>query len=247
MLKSRHITLAALLAAAATSASAALSVTNGNFETGGGDNLDDITGWSDNSNGVFWQGSWVSNNPGQTPNGTNVAILGSFESGSIRNTASADVNAGNYLYQSIGTVSGATSLTVSFDFGQPDDDNGGRTLGVSVGLYVNTGAAFASANNTDVRGASGITFIGSQSFTHTSVNLDDQISTVSASFIIDGSYAGQEIFLRFNNYRPAATESWSVVDNIGLNASAIPEPGAFAAVAGLAALAGAVLRRRRQA
>ena len=107
-------------------AHATLTVTNGDFETGGGSNIENVTGWND-SGGAFWQGTWQTNNGGITPNGTNVVVLGSYESGAIRNTASADANVGNFLYQSIGTAEpGQTALQVNFQFGQPDDDPGGR-------------------------------------------------------------------------------------------------------------------------
>ncbi len=243
MRKANYLLLAALGMTAAGSLSAAVAVTNGDFETGGGNNIDDVTSWFDNSNGTFWQGTWVSNNGGLTPNATNVVVLGSFESGSIQNTISADVNVGNYLYQPIGTADGATSLSFSFDFGAPNDDGGGRQLGVTIGIYAFDGVgAFTAADNTDVHGAAGVSLLDSQSFGLLSTGVDGLISSVSGTLSLAGA-GSQQLFLRFNNFRSANTESWPVIDNVSV--SAIPEPSAFAALAGGLALGAVALRRRR--
>ena len=204
------ITLIGIPAAHAT-----LTVTNGDFETGGGSNIENVTGWND-SGGAFWQGTWQTNSGAITPNGTNVVVLGSYESGAIRNTASADANVGNFLYQSVGTAEpGQTALQVNFQFGQPDDDPGGRTVGVTVGVYAYDGlGGFAEGDATDVRGASGVTFLGSQSFSLVSTDANDVISAKTANFPIPAEQIGKQLFLRFNNYRPDNTESWSVVDNV---------------------------------
>ena len=87
--------LASLSLAGSSSAFATLLVTNGDFETGTGNNLDDVSGWFDPSNGTFWQGSWQTNSGGIIPAGSSVVVLGSYESGGIQNTASADVSIGN--------------------------------------------------------------------------------------------------------------------------------------------------------
>jgi MYXO-CTERM domain-containing protein len=228
------------IALSATATNAALTVTNGNFETGGGNNIDNVTSWND-YNSSFWHGAWVTNASAITPNGTNVVVLGSNDnSATTIATISANVNDGSYLYQSIGTAAGATSLQVNFDFGQPDDDNGGRTLGMTVGIYAYDGlGGFTAADNTDVRGASGVSFLGAQSFTYNSVNLNDQIFAQIATISLSGA-GTQELFLRFNNYRPANTQSWSVIDNVTI--TPIPEPAA-ALLGGLGLLG--LLRRRR--
>lgn len=245
MLTAHRLALAALALGVAASASAALSVTNGDFETGGGLNIEDVNGWFDPSNGTFWQGSWQDSAAWITPNGTNVIILGSYENGAVQNTASADAQVGNYLYQAIGTADGATSVQVSFDFGAPNDDNGGRVLGLSVGLYAYDGVgAFTPGNNADVHGAAGVTLLDFESFTLTSTGVDGLISGVSATFDISGAGA-QQLFLRFNNYRPSSTESWTVIDNVSV--SAVPEPASAAALVGALALGGVALRRRRAA
>lgn len=230
----------ASIALLAPCAFGAVTVTNGDFETGGGDNIDNVTSWSDPSNGTFWQGSWQTNAGFITPNGTNVIVLGSYESGAVQNTASADANAGNYLYQSIGTAEGAPTISVQFDWGAPNDDPGGRQLGLTVGIYAYDGlGGFTPGDNTDVRGAGGITFLGSQSFTLTSTGVDGLIGTALASIDVSGA-GSQELFLRFNNYRPGNTESWTVLDNV--SAMAVPEPS-VALLGGLGLLG--LLRRRR--
>ena len=243
MRKKIHLLSAALALSAVSSASAALSLANGDFETGGGSNIDNVSGWFDPSNGTFWQGTWQTNASFITPNTTNVIVLGSYESGSIRNTASADAKVGNYLYQGIGTADGATSLQVSFDFGAPNDDPGGRSLGLSVGIYAYDGVgAFTAGDNTDVSGGAGVTLLASQSFTMASTGVDGQISSFSATLDLSGA-GSQQLFLRFNNYRPGNTESWPVLDNVAI--TAIPEPASCAALLGGLAFGAVALRRRR--
>ncbi|MBN8460293.1 MAG: immunoglobulin domain-containing protein [Verrucomicrobia bacterium] len=198
---------------------ASLSAANGNFETGGGSNITNVTDWFDHNTGTsFWQGAWQTNASSVTPNATNVVVLSNGDGGGATTnlaTPSADANVGCFLYQSIGTAeAGQTSLQVDFGFGQPDDDPGGRTVGVTVGIYAYDGlGGFTPADNTDVRGASGVTFLGSQSFSFVSSSANNIIAAKSATF--DISAAGtKQLFLRFNNYRPASTQSWSVVDNV---------------------------------
>lgn len=229
------------IALSATAAHAAITVTNGNFETGTGNNLDDVSGWFDNSNGTFWQGTWPTNNTAISPNDTGVVVLGSYESGAVQNTASANPLVGNYLYQSIGTVGlGETGLNVNFDFGAPDDDGGGRTLGITVAVYAYDGlGGFTADNNTSLVGASGVTLLDSESFTLASTGVDGLIASYLAALDVSGA-GTQELFLSFNNYRPANTESWSVLDNVTV--AAIPEPSA-ALLGGLGMLA--LIRRRR--
>lgn len=110
---------------------------------------------------------------------------------------------------------GQTSLQVDFQFGQPNDDPGGRTLGMTVGVYAYDGiGGFTEADNTDVRGSSGITFLGSQSFSFVSTTANGVISAKTATFAIPAEQIGKQLFLRFNNYRPANTQSWPVLDNV---------------------------------
>ena len=243
MRKTNYLLSAALALGAVASASAALSITNGDFETGGGNNIDNVTDWFDPSNGTFWQGTWQTNAGFITPNGTNVIVLGSYESGSVQNTASADAKVGNYLYQAIGTADGASSAQVTFDFGAPNDDPGGRELGISVGIYAYDGVgAFTAGDNFDLNGGGGVTLLDSESFKLTSTGVDGMISGFSATLDLSGA-GSQQLFLRFNNFRPANTESWPVLDNVSI--TAVPEPSAYAALLGGLSLAAVALRRRR--
>ena len=243
MLKSKLLSLSALSLAVLTSANAALTVTNGTFETGGGNNIDNVNGWFDPSNGTFWQGTWQTNAAAITPNGTNVIVLGSYESGAIRSTTSASPLIGNYLYQSIGTAGvGQTALQVNFDFGAPNDDPGGRTLGLTVAVFAYNGlGGFTAADNTAINGASGITLLDSQSVTVTSTGVDGLVSSFLRTLNISGA-GSQELFLSFNNYRPANTESWSVIDNVSI--TAVPEPSTYALFAGAVTLLAVGIRRR---
>lgn len=219
----------------APGAYAALSITNGGFEA----NLDeDVADWFDPSNGTFWQGTWPTDSGGVTPNGTIVAVLGSYESGGIQSTASADAQVGNYVYQSIGTADGATSIEIGFDWGAPNDDPGGRELGMTVGVYAYDGlGGFTADNNTDIHGATGITLLDFQSFSQTSTGVDGLIGGEIAVLDLTGA-GSQEVFLRFNAYRPGDTESWPVLDNVAI----VPEPS-VALLGGLGLLG--LLRRRR--
>jgi hypothetical protein len=242
-----YIGAAFTVALTAPTAFGALTLTNGNFETGGGATIDDVTGWLDPSNGTYWQGTWVTNITGISPNDTNVVVLGSFESGGTQGAASADARFGNHLYQAIGTKAiGDTTLEVDFQYGQPDDDPGGRQLGVTVAIYGYDGiGTFVAANDTNLYTASqtvgsGVTLLDFESFQFGTTTTADQ-ALVAAQAALDITGAGsQMLYLSFNNYRPANTQSWSVIDNVSI--TAIPEPSA-ALLGGLGMLV--MLRRRR--
>ncbi|QDU57207.1 beta strand repeat-containing protein [Aeoliella mucimassa] len=191
-----------------------LSITNGNFENGGGANIEDVTGWFDLNNGNFWEGTWQSN--AQTTNGTNTAIFSSFEADDFGNPT-PDPNDGGYLYQPIGTAGGLTSLDVKFDWGAPTDDPGGRNLGMTVGVYAYNGTGtFVPGDNADVRGADGVTLLDSASYQIASSTAGGQeLTDVLASLDLTGA-GNQQLFLRFNNYLPGSTDGWPTLDNVGL-------------------------------
>ncbi len=240
-MKAHQILPAALALGLVTSASAALTITNGDFETGGGSGIDNVTGWFDKLTGAnFWEGAWQTTN--QSPNGTNVVVFSSFEADDFGSPTS-NTNDGSYLYQLIGTADGATSVQVAFDFGAPNDDPGSRDLGLTVGIYAYDGVgAFTAADDIDVRGGAGVTLLDSQSFTLISTGVDGLISSYSST--LDLSSAGsQQLFLRFNGYLNGTSESWPVLDNVSV--TAIPEPSTYAAILGALTLAAAAGRRRR--
>ena len=228
--------VAALLACSSISM-ASLATVNGDFEADGADYIDNPASWYDVSNGTAWQGVWLQN--AVSPNGSYNVCIGSYEDGAIQSSASADVDVGNYLYQSMGTADGVTSLTINFDWGCPTDDPGSRELGISIGIYAYDGVgSFVPAVNTDVKDADGVSLLdASQQFTASSTAGG---AIVSASATFDLSAAGSdELFLRINNYRPDNTESWTIVDNVQV----VPEPATF----GLLGVAGVALlfARRR--
>lgn len=208
--------------ATAQVATAALLVTNGDFETGGGENVADVTDWFDNNPGGFWEGAWQTNAPWITPNGTNLVVFSSIES-EVFGMPTSDVNDGSYLYQSIGAADGAASLEIEFDWGAPDDAGPDLELGMTVGVYAYDGAGgFTPADGTDARGESGVALLDSESFTMTTTGVDGQM--VSEVAAIDLSGAGsQELFLRFNGFTAGATGAWPVLDNVRI----VPEPASM--------------------
>lgn len=82
--------------------------------------------------------------------------------------------------------------------------------------------------------------------------LSPAITTFSYTLDLGAPITGSFVFLMINtstlainSANPVATAGTGRVDNIVISGSAVPEPSAFAAVAGLAALGAVALRRRR--
>lgn len=208
--------LACLLGAAlggTPAAQAALGVTNGNFETGGGNNIDNVTEWFDRNTGNFWEAAWQTNAASITPNGTNVVLFSSFG-------ATSDPLVGTYLYQAIGTADGASSVKIGFDLGAPNDAGAGLSEGMTVAIYAFDGiGTFVPGDNVDLHAASqtagsGVTLLSSNSSAQfVSTGVDGQISSYQATLDLSGA-GTQQLFLSFNNYLPSTTECWPILDNV---------------------------------
>lgn len=199
----------ALMCVCSVSMASALSVTNGDFEIGGGENISDVTGWFDNNTGGFWEGAWQTNASWITPNGTNVVVLTGF------GTSATDPLAGqSYLYQSIGTSAGEASVKIGFDWGHPDDTGAGRFDKVTVSVFASDGS-FVGADGTDIYGVVGVTLLDSASFEHTALDINGEIFSVIATLDLSSANAGDELFLRFNS-----ASEWPVIDNVYI----VPEP-----------------------
>lgn len=196
-------------------AHASIQITGGDFNTGyaSGANID---GWFSATAGNFWDNAfWDA--PGGDPL-VNLSINPA--------TVPGDSLSGSWFYQNIGTSDGAASTQIQLDWG----DFGGGNSAVRVALYEDTAGTFAQANDLDVEGV--LTLVGSQTFTGTP-------STDIATFDLSGAGAGNNLYLRINNYDPGTGAMWTYVDNV----SVVPEP----ATIGMIAAAGGVLvmlRRR---
>ena len=174
-------TVCAITVAGWSNAQAALSITNGDFETGAGVNIADVTGWFDRNPEGFWEGAWQTTAGWITPNGSAVIVFSSYEADDFR-VPSPNPNDGSFLYQSIGTADGLSSIQIGFDWGAPDDANAGLEIGITIGIYAYDGqGGFIPADDVDVRGASGVTLLDSVSFTTTTTGIDGQIGTAAAA------------------------------------------------------------------
>ncbi len=206
----------------------ALTITNGDFETGGGENISNVTGWYDYNVGGFWEGAWQTNASWITPNGTNVIVL------SANGSSAEDPLAGqSYLYQSIGIAAGQTSVMIGFDWGHPNDTGAGRHDKVTVSVFASDGS-FVAGDNTDIYGVAGVTLLDYASFEHVRVSpagTIDEMWSVVATLDLSDANVGDEIFLRFNS-----ASEWPVIDNVHI----VPEPMTLA----LLGLGGLLTRRK---
>jgi hypothetical protein len=218
--------------AAAFPAQAALTLTNGNFNSGitPGANQNNIADWFDGNNHPtgFWEDTWQST--------TN---LPSGHSGGVAALSGA-VGATNFLYQAIGTRdSGDATLNFLISVGAFSDVAGTRTGTLNVGLYEQTGS-FTGADGTDIHGAGGITQVGSTlALSISRVGGPGAVASSEAgSFDISGTSTSNPLYLRFQ-WSPTAS-SYMNLDNAAI--TVIPEPSA-ALLGGLGMLA--LFRRRR--
>ena len=193
--------LAALAAIAAPDAPAALEVTDGDFEAGGGFNAN-VTDWFDGTIGsAQWDDTFQDTNPYSPQAGTTVVWSG-------------NANAKNFLYQPIGTreASDAT-IDVSIVVG------GGATGPFTVGIYQS--ATFSGADGTDVAGASGVTLIDSATWDidYAAEVVGPEMTTLSLA-TANLSYP---IFLRFHFGEDGMADGWLRGDNITMTVQSAPD------------------------
>ncbi len=140
---------------------------------------------------------------------------------------------GSYLYQSIGTSEGESELKIGFDWGHPDDTAAGRHDGITISAW----AMSALGNSVDL--AAALNLLDYASYDHIALGTNGEIFPVVVTLDLSGANAGDEIFLRFNNYLPeAGADPWPVLDNVRV----VPEPATMILI-GLGSLA--LLRRRK--
>jgi hypothetical protein len=190
-------------------AKAEFVITNGDFEAGAGaGDTENVSLWYDDLSTNFWESAWELDRAGVTPNGSMVVVFCSW------NTVEGDPLIGSYIYQSIGTSSGESSVTIGFDWGHPDDAAADRLDGLTVSVLASDGSFVASDGN-DVLGAEGVTLLDSASYSHVSEGTDGEIFPVVVALDLSGANEGDEIFLRFNNYLPeAGADPWPILDNV---------------------------------
>ena len=235
------------LALATPSAFAALTLTNGNFETGGGPTVDDVSSWFDPSNGTYWQGSWVTDITTISPNNTNVVVLGSYESGQPRSqhppTLVSAITSIRPLEPRIleTRLWRWTSILVSRTMPPTADNSESRwqsmpTMAPAL-LRQETMPIFSQLP----KPSAAVCRCWTTKVSNSGPPQQRIRRWFAKQATLDITGAGsQTLYLSFNNYRPAATDSWSVLDNVTI--TAIPEPSA-ALIGGLGLLA--LLRRRR--
>ena len=198
---------------------AQLFVTNGDFSNSpAGADQNDVTDWFEVATGNFWDNTWESSGGNSLYGAGNPSAIFSSYASDAFGLPSSDPNDGSYLYQSIGTANGLTSVDISFDWGAPADlTTAGLNENITIGIYAWDGVgAFTAADDTDVRGAAGVTLLDSLSYSRSTSGSGPDVDNVVAT--LDISSAGtQELFLRFNNYSGSvASESWPALDNISL-------------------------------
>ncbi len=193
------------------SAQAELVITNGDFEAGAGaGDTENVSLWYDDISpgGGFWESAWELDRAGVTPNGSMVVVFCAW------NTVEGDPLTGSYVYQSIGTSSGESSVTIGFDWGHPDDVGAGRLDGITVAVYASDGTT-VPGDDVDINGAAGITLLDSASYSHVAEGTDGEVFPVVVTLDLSGANEGDEIFLRFNNYLPeAGADPWPILDNV---------------------------------
>lgn len=207
-------------------------------------------------------------NGGATNDGTNAAAFGTFSisnNGSITTIdpigfSSTELTAGDTLFSSIrvasvnDTFGGGGSLQVEVIPGLSDPDGGSFDFSVSTGatgLDTFTDYRFGFAAGQTQFGTSslavsysvdnGSNFIGAQN-----VSVDERVANGGEAFDLDFSgFNATDVIFRVSF---TDIDTGILFDNIQVAATAtvVPEPSAFAALAGMIALGFVAIRRRRK-
>jgi hypothetical protein len=234
----------------AASAQAALTITNGDFESGIADQStpENVAGWFDMNNGQanFFQHTWHDSRDAEVPTDAASGFSGQAAAAfsGIAGGGQPAGLAGSWLYQSIGSDASATSFDIIFDWGDFANINGNlRDLGITVSVYQSNGA-FGAADSVDINGGGGVTLLDSQSFSLAKLAVSGAAKlslNEIANFDISGQTGGGELFLRFNNWDGGADTPWLMLDNVEIT-NIVPEP-TVALLGGIGLLG--MLRRRR--
>lgn len=229
------------LACSSTLGHAALvAIANGDFESGiaydlGGGVTDSATG-----SGTDWLESTIGDFNDVIANSSNAAFSAQFQgSGNIN----VQNNAGNYIYQNLGTVGIETSASFTFDALERVQGNGNFT--VTIELF--SSASFVGAIGTDVEGAAGVTALGAGSYAFASdaslATNEDVIGASIPSLSLAGASAGDSIWLKVSTPKFAGDATMNI-DNLAVTYAPVPEPGSTALL-GLGGLSLLFRRRRR--
>lgn len=246
----KGLVLAVLPALTCVYAQAALSVSNGDFETGIADEstVATVNGWFSVTTGNFYDNTWQDTRNAAVPTDSQSGFSGQAAaafSGNAGNNQPSGLN-GSWLYQSIGTDATVGSFDVIFDWGDFGDINGNlRDLGMTVSIYESDGS-FVAGDNVNINGASGVTLLDSASISllKTAGPANKLVLNQTVNLNVS-SQTGGELFLRFNNWDAGADSPWLMLDNVQIaNVAPVPEPSS-SILGGLGLAALLVFRRNK--
>jgi hypothetical protein len=207
-----------------STASGAMSITNGDFESGlipGTGDFADVPGWVDSNADAFWSKPWIKDGNQPTVggaaahNGTAVVLMSALSSGPEIDGAGLL----GYLYQNIGTADGASEVSIAFETGIPLDGAPalpGTDYGITLTM-LQTDGTFVPDAETDILGAAGVTVIDQQTKLYEGKIVGD-VETEEWTFDLSSAGAG-DLYLRINHYGDA----WIGIDNVA--SSSPPNPG----------------------
>ncbi len=231
----RTLLAASVFLSLATLSFGAVSITNGDFETVGG-NTQDVFGWFDYQTGNGDLQQAVSGNPAQIPSGDNT---GDYWLNLVDNSSFGYATG---VYQQIGTYdAGVTSYEITFDVGCRVTDSPFNVMN----LYLYTGTATGADGSTPADLLSAISYSGAAEdyYTITSPG-SGNIATITVTFDVTGAELldGDLIWIAFASTDDAPGSQQGLIDNVSI--AAIPEPGTFAFVAGVFGIAAIACRRK---